>query len=52
MALPSSAQFRALMPFSISALASSTDFLERSACDQVCDPMVWPAAATCRRISG
>src|ERR1700730_1716953 len=40
------------MPFSISTLASSSDSLERSLCDQVWLPMVWPAASTCLRISG
>src|ERR1700730_12503693 len=40
------------IPFSISTLASSRDSLERSLCDQVWLPMVWPAAATCLTISG
>src|SRR5580700_8993182 len=40
------------MPFSISSLASWADSLERSLCDQVWLPMVWPAASTCLRISG
>ena len=42
----------ALMPFSISSLASSVDLRERSACDQVCEPTVWPPSITCLRISG
>src|ERR1700730_5979804 len=42
----------ALAPISISRLASSGDFLERSACDQVCVPIECPASATCLRISG
>src|SRR5258708_1113687 len=39
-------------PFSISSLAWAIDFFARLACDQVCEPMVWPAATTCLRISG
>src|SRR5215470_16956492 len=40
------------MPFSISSLASCTDFLERSVCDQVWLPTAWPAATTCFRMPG
>src|SRR5205823_14686575 len=42
----------ALAPISISRVASSLDFLDRSACDQVWVPIECPAAATCLRISG
>ncbi len=42
----------ALAPISISRLASSGDFLDRSACDQVWLPIVCPSWATCLRISG
>src|SRR5437763_289900 len=42
----------ALAPISISRLASSGDFLERSAWDQVWLPIECPASATCLRISG
>src|SRR5215469_5846512 len=40
------------MPFSISSLASCCDSFDRSLCDQVWLPIVWPAASTCLRISG
>ena len=40
------------MPFSISSLASWAVSFERSLCDQVWLPIVWPAASTCLRISG
>ena len=49
--LPSAIE-TAAMPFSISALASSYDIFERSLCDQVWEPTVWPAATTCLTISG
>src|SRR5215467_2003143 len=40
------------MPFSISSFASSNDFFDRSACDQVWLPMACPAATTCFRTPG
>src|SRR5260370_15835991 len=49
---PATAVRTALAPISISRVASSLDFLDRSACDQVWVPIECPAAATCLRISG
>ena len=40
----------ALFDFGLGVLRPSC--VDRSLCDQVCEPMVWPAAATCLRISG
>src|SRR5262245_61007294 len=40
------------MPFSISSLASCTDFFDRSVCDQVWLPTAWPAATTCFMMPG
>src|SRR5262249_46948430 len=42
----------ALAPISISRLASSGDFLDKSECDQVWLPIVCPAWATCLSSSG
>ena len=46
--------FTALKPFSISSLTCASVILlpSRCACDQVCEPTVWPATKTWRRISG
>src|SRR6266480_839194 len=49
---PPTAMCTALAPISISRMASSLDFFDRSACDQVWVPIEWPAAATCLRIPG
>ena len=43
----------ALMPFSISAFCSAGSLMaSRFLCDQVCEPMVWPASYIALRISG
>src|SRR5262249_5315768 len=47
-----SAMLTAAKPFSISSLPSCSFTFDRSLCDQVCEPTVWPAAATCFMISG
>ena len=45
--------FTARCPFRSPPWLSFVQLLaDRSLCDQVCEPTVWPAAATCLRISG